>query len=95
MATVLPDLSRGPVLLSVSVGTASFAFSTTIIRFCVRTRISNDFGPDDYAMGAATVRYEAKWSVKLLTTLPHVVDSVYRHNPQYPRSVCDRECLCA
>ncbi|KAK1772334.1 hypothetical protein QBC33DRAFT_5718 [Phialemonium atrogriseum] len=55
MASVTPDLSRGPVLLSFSVGTASFAFSTTIVRFCVRTRISNSLGADDYAIAVATV----------------------------------------
>ena len=55
MATPIPDLSRGPVLLSFSIGTASFAFSTTIVRFCVRTRISNNTGPDDYAIAVATV----------------------------------------
>jgi len=49
------DLTRGPALLSVSMGTASFAFATTAIRFCVRKRISNNVGLDDYAMGVASV----------------------------------------
>jgi len=49
------DLSRGPVLLSVSVGTATFAFSTSLVRFCVRKRISNNVGMDDYAMAVASV----------------------------------------
>lgn len=49
------DLSRGPALLSLSVGTASFAFATCIVRYCVRKRISNNVGIDDYAIGVATV----------------------------------------
>ncbi|KAL1877601.1 hypothetical protein VTK73DRAFT_8510 [Phialemonium thermophilum] len=68
MATATPDLSRGPVLLSFSIGTASFAFSTTIVRFCVRTRISNSTGPDDYAIAVAT-------TVAMIGTIFSVLES--------------------
>ncbi|KAK4242201.1 hypothetical protein C8A03DRAFT_40474 [Achaetomium macrosporum] len=49
------DLSRGPVLLSFSLATASFAFATTFVRFYTRKRIDGGFGADDYTSGAATV----------------------------------------
>ena len=49
------DASRGPVLLSISMGTVSFAFATVIIRFCVRVRISRNVGMDDYAIAVAAV----------------------------------------
>ncbi|OIW27156.1 hypothetical protein CONLIGDRAFT_415583 [Coniochaeta ligniaria NRRL 30616] len=55
MATVTPDVSRGPVLLSLSSMTASLAFSTTIVRFCLRTRSDSRIGPDDYSVAVASV----------------------------------------
>jgi hypothetical protein len=54
-ANATGDLSRGPVLLSISMGTASLAFATVIVRFCVRARMTYNIGFDDYAMGAASV----------------------------------------
>jgi len=55
MATVTPDVSRGPVLLSLSSVTASFAFATTAVRFILRRRSSSRIGPDDYAVAVASV----------------------------------------
>ena len=55
MASVTPDISRGPVLLSLSSATASLAFSTTVVRFCMRTRSNSRIGPDDYAIAMASV----------------------------------------
>lgn len=55
MAANAADLSGGPVLLSLSLATASFALSTTFVRFCVRAGINSGFGYDDYASGVATV----------------------------------------
>ncbi|KAB5586172.1 hypothetical protein GE09DRAFT_1049155 [Coniochaeta sp. 2T2.1] len=52
MAT--PDVSRGPVLLSLSSITASVAFSTTVLRFVLRTRSGSRIGPDDYAVAVAS-----------------------------------------
>ncbi|KAB5582398.1 hypothetical protein GE09DRAFT_1246058 [Coniochaeta sp. 2T2.1] len=52
MAT--PDVSRGPVLLSLSSITASLAFSTTVLRFVLRTRSASRIGPDDYAVAVAS-----------------------------------------
>ncbi len=49
------DMSRGPVLLSISLGTVSFALVTVMVRFAVRARISYNMGMDDYALGVATV----------------------------------------
>jgi hypothetical protein len=57
MAAPAADLSGGPALLSFSLVTASFALSTTFVRFIVRRRISSGFGADDYASGVATVSY--------------------------------------
>lgn len=54
MAPVTPDVSRGPVLLSLSSISASFAFSTTILRFCLRRRSNSRIGPDDYAVAVAS-----------------------------------------
>lgn len=51
------DLSRGPVLLSFSLATASFALATTFVRFYVRRGINGGFGADDYTSGAATVSW--------------------------------------
>jgi len=56
MATPQADLSGGPVLLSFSLATGSFALATTFVRFCVRAGINNHIGADDYASGVATVR---------------------------------------
>ncbi len=55
MAAPAADLSGGPALLSFSLVTASFALSTTFVRFIVRRRMSSGFGADDYASGVATV----------------------------------------
>jgi hypothetical protein len=55
MAEPTADLSRGPVLLSFSVATASFALATTFVRFYVRRGINGGFGAEDYTSGAATV----------------------------------------
>ncbi|KAK3899605.1 hypothetical protein C8A05DRAFT_46376 [Staphylotrichum tortipilum] len=55
MADPSADLSRGPVLLSFSLATASFALATTFVRFYVRRGIHGGFGADDYTSGAATV----------------------------------------
>jgi hypothetical protein len=56
MADPTADLSRGPVLLSLSLATASFAFATTFVRFYTRKGIiDGGFGADDYTSGAATV----------------------------------------
>ncbi|KAK3314646.1 hypothetical protein B0H66DRAFT_317070 [Apodospora peruviana] len=55
MAATTPDLSGGPVLLSVSLGTACFALATTFVRFCVRAGINKHIGVDDYASAVATV----------------------------------------
>ncbi|KAL2265288.1 hypothetical protein VTJ83DRAFT_6388 [Remersonia thermophila] len=49
------DLSRGPVLLSFSLATASFALATTFVRLHSRRRLRGGFESDDYASGAATV----------------------------------------
>lgn len=54
MATARPDVSRGPVLLSLSCITASLAFSTTVLRFCLRRRSKSHLGPDDYAVAVAS-----------------------------------------
>ncbi|KAL1838288.1 hypothetical protein VTJ49DRAFT_2828 [Mycothermus thermophilus] len=48
------DLSRGPVLLSFSLATASFALATTFVRLYSRRRLHGGFGSDDYTSGAAT-----------------------------------------
>ncbi|KAK4189855.1 hypothetical protein QBC35DRAFT_530505 [Podospora australis] len=55
MAT--PDLSNGPVLLSVSLATATFAFATTFVRFYVRlNNTPRSLAADDYtSLGAAIV----------------------------------------
>lgn len=55
MATPQPDLSGGPVLLSFSLATSSFALATTFVRFCVRAGIYKHIGADDYAVGVASV----------------------------------------
>jgi hypothetical protein len=55
MADPTADLSQGPVLLSFSLATASFALATTFVRFYVRRGIHGGFGADDYTSGAATV----------------------------------------
>lgn len=55
MSTPTADLSGGPVLLSLSLGTVLFALATTFVRFSVRAGVSKRFGADDYASGAATV----------------------------------------
>ncbi|KAK0704817.1 hypothetical protein B0H67DRAFT_361147 [Lasiosphaeris hirsuta] len=70
MATQTPtaDLSGGPVLLSFSLATASFALATTFVRFCVRAGIYNHIGADDYVMGVATL-------VALIGTIFGIVES--------------------
>ncbi|AEO61488.1 hypothetical protein MYCTH_2071219 [Thermothelomyces thermophilus ATCC 42464] len=55
MAGPAADLSRGPVLLSFSLATASFAMATTFVRFYVRRSLYGGFGTDDYVSGAATL----------------------------------------
>jgi hypothetical protein len=55
MATVTPDVSRGPVLLSLSSVTASLALSTTVVRFYLRRRSGSRIGADDYAAALASV----------------------------------------
>ncbi len=57
MADSSADLSRGPVLLSFSLATASFALATTFVRFYVRRGIHGGLGADDYTSGAATVSW--------------------------------------
>ncbi|KAK3387507.1 hypothetical protein B0H63DRAFT_521558 [Podospora didyma] len=66
MAT--PDLSGGPVLLSFSLATACFAFSTTFVRFFVRRGINRHVGVDDYTSGAATL-------VALIATIFGIIES--------------------
>jgi hypothetical protein len=60
MADSTADLSHGPVLLSLSLATASFALATTFVRFRVRRGLDSNFGVDDYTSGAATVSYTKK-----------------------------------
>ncbi|KAL2142809.1 hypothetical protein VTI28DRAFT_703 [Corynascus sepedonium] len=55
MADPTADLSQGPVLLSFSLATASFALATTFVRFYARRGIRGGFGADDYTSGAATL----------------------------------------
>ncbi|AEO71220.1 uncharacterized protein THITE_2058811 [Thermothielavioides terrestris NRRL 8126] len=55
MADSDADLSRGPVLLSFSLATASFALATTFVRFYNHAGIYGRFGADDYTSGAATL----------------------------------------
>ncbi|GAB1313488.1 hypothetical protein MFIFM68171_03698 [Madurella fahalii] len=68
MAANTADLSGGPVLLSLSLATASFALSTTFVRFCVRAGVSSGFGADDYASGVATI-------VALIGTIFGIIES--------------------
>ncbi|KXX73650.1 hypothetical protein MMYC01_209521 [Madurella mycetomatis] len=68
MAANTADLSGGPVLLSLSLATASFALSTTFVRFCVRAGVSGGFGADDYASGVATI-------VALIGTIFGIIES--------------------
>ncbi|KAK1761195.1 hypothetical protein QBC47DRAFT_428537 [Echria macrotheca] len=68
MATPQADLSGGPVLLSFSLATGSFALATTVVRFCVRAGINNHIGADDYASGVATL-------VALIGTIFGIVES--------------------
>ncbi|KAM7220231.1 hypothetical protein V8F06_004373 [Rhypophila decipiens] len=49
------DLSGGPVLLSLSLGTAFFALATSVVRFSIRAGISKHIGADDYTSGVAAV----------------------------------------
>ncbi|KAK4213032.1 hypothetical protein QBC37DRAFT_344874 [Rhypophila decipiens] len=49
------DLSGGPVLLSLSLGTAFFALATSFVRFSIRAGISKHIGADDYTSGVAAV----------------------------------------
>lgn len=74
MAAATPDVSRGPVLLSLSSITASLAFSTTIVRFCLRTRSNSRIGPDDYAVAVATV-------VGLIGTIFSIVEGSMKTSP--------------
>jgi len=62
MATPEADLSGGPVLLSLSLATSSFALATTFVRFCVRAGINKHIGADDYTGGVASVSAIA-WSL--------------------------------
>lgn len=55
MATVMRAASRGPALFSVSSLSASFAISTTVLRFLQRKRSDSRLGPDDHAVVAASV----------------------------------------
>lgn len=57
MAPPAADLSRGPVLLSFSLATASFAMASTFVRLCARAGINSRLGADDYASGVATVSF--------------------------------------
>ncbi|KAK5660630.1 hypothetical protein OQA88_11992 [Cercophora sp. LCS_1] len=68
MATPQPDLSGGPVLLSFSLATSSFALATTFVRFCVRAGIYKHIGADDYAAGVASL-------VALIGTIFGIVES--------------------
>jgi hypothetical protein len=61
MAEQQADLSGGPVLLSLSLATSSFALATTFVRFCIRAGINKHYGADDYTSGVATV----SWSLGL------------------------------
>ncbi|KAK4458515.1 hypothetical protein QBC42DRAFT_314328 [Cladorrhinum samala] len=49
------NLSGGPVLLSFSLATGTFALSTTFVRFCTRASISTGFVAADYASLVATL----------------------------------------
>lgn len=51
------DLSRGSVLLSLSLATAGFALATTFVRFYARRGIDGGLRGDDYVSGVATVSY--------------------------------------
>ncbi|KAK4166233.1 hypothetical protein QBC43DRAFT_21986 [Cladorrhinum sp. PSN259] len=62
------NLSGGPVLLSFSLGTATFALSTTFVRFCTRASISTGFVAADYASLLATV-------VALIATIFGVIEA--------------------
>ncbi len=85
------DSTRGPVLLSVAMGTASIAFATVVIRFCVRKRISNNVGIDDYAIAVASVRDNTPFppfpplSVLVLTGGSTTAYGLRRHHLQYRR----------
>ncbi|CAK7197510.1 hypothetical protein SEUCBS139899_000157 [Sporothrix eucalyptigena] len=52
-----PDLTRGPVLLAISITTELFALTTCLVRFCIRKRASSrsHIGLDDYAIAVAAV----------------------------------------
>ncbi|TLD25424.1 hypothetical protein PspLS_06227 [Pyricularia sp. CBS 133598] len=49
------DLTRGPVLLSLSIITALCALATCGLRLFARFRISHEIGRDDYAIGVAAI----------------------------------------
>lgn len=49
------DLTRGPVLLGVSITTALIALSSTALRFVARATPSEDMGSDDYVVGVASI----------------------------------------
>jgi hypothetical protein len=67
MADPAADLSQGPVLLSFSLATASFALATTVVRFYVRRGIHGGFGVDDYTSGVATVSWAGCSKEELMT----------------------------
>ncbi|OAA57526.1 hypothetical protein SPI_07185 [Niveomyces insectorum RCEF 264] len=50
-----PDLSRGPVLLAISITTGTISLSTCVARLWVRRRASNHLGFDDYAIGVSGI----------------------------------------
>ncbi|KAK0626345.1 hypothetical protein B0T14DRAFT_492690 [Immersiella caudata] len=68
MAEQQADLSGGPVLLSLSLATSSFALATTFVRFCIRAGINKHYGADDYTSGVATL-------VALIGTIFGIVES--------------------
>ncbi|KAH8677882.1 hypothetical protein BX600DRAFT_545582 [Xylariales sp. PMI_506] len=49
------DMSQGPALLAVTVVTTAAALITSVLRFCVRIRISRKVVLDDYFLGVAMV----------------------------------------
>ncbi|KAH6620817.1 hypothetical protein B0J18DRAFT_410656 [Chaetomium sp. MPI-SDFR-AT-0129] len=70
-----PDLSRGSVLLSLSLATAGFALVTTFVRFYARRGIDGGLRGDDYVSGVATV-------IALLATIFGVLEGTAPDGPR-------------
>ncbi|KAK4141160.1 uncharacterized protein C8A04DRAFT_39295 [Dichotomopilus funicola] len=69
------DLSRGSVLLSLSLATAGFALVTTFVRFYARRGIDGGLRGDDYVSGVATV-------IALLATIFGVLEGTAPDGPR-------------